>query len=266
MSCSQGVANCKHRDAAPVLFGRAASAADQVRRLASLNAKLGGRGQSLSRLGAARAPKTFTTRSVRGQRPASLMRLEMSGHRRSRKACVARAAGATCGPGGDPRRTGVADALASGFAASHEQLTTREVAPTINFVVPSPPNYAVELRAAFQARSGAQRHAGCRNSRTIEICSRRDAAPVLFGRAASAADAVRRLVSLNAKLRSRARYGRSWEQRARPKRTERGRVLGRKAGFKDASRVTCARPTENMQQARCMVRRAGRAAGPRRKM
>ncbi len=36
-------ANSKHRDAAPVLFGRAASAADQVRRLASLNAKLGGR-------------------------------------------------------------------------------------------------------------------------------------------------------------------------------------------------------------------------------
>jgi len=36
----QRVATCKRHDAAPVLFGRAASAADQVRRLASLNAKL----------------------------------------------------------------------------------------------------------------------------------------------------------------------------------------------------------------------------------
>jgi hypothetical protein len=34
-------ANCKRHDAALVLFGRAASAADQVRRLASLNATLG---------------------------------------------------------------------------------------------------------------------------------------------------------------------------------------------------------------------------------
>ena len=33
-----GVANCKQRDAAPVLFDRAASAAGQVRRLDSLNA------------------------------------------------------------------------------------------------------------------------------------------------------------------------------------------------------------------------------------
>ena len=36
------MANCKRHDAAPVLFGRAASAADQVRRLGSLNAKLAG--------------------------------------------------------------------------------------------------------------------------------------------------------------------------------------------------------------------------------
>ena len=34
-------ANCKRHDAAPVLFGRAASAAGQVRRLGGLNAKLG---------------------------------------------------------------------------------------------------------------------------------------------------------------------------------------------------------------------------------
>ncbi len=34
-------ATCKQHDAAPVLFGPAASAADQVRRLDSLNAKLG---------------------------------------------------------------------------------------------------------------------------------------------------------------------------------------------------------------------------------
>ena len=34
-------ARCKQHDAAPVLFGRAASAAGKVRRLGSLNAKLG---------------------------------------------------------------------------------------------------------------------------------------------------------------------------------------------------------------------------------
>jgi hypothetical protein len=42
MSCLQRVATCKQRDPAPVLFDRAASAADQVRRLVSLNAKLAG--------------------------------------------------------------------------------------------------------------------------------------------------------------------------------------------------------------------------------
>jgi len=35
-------ATCKRHDAAPVLFGRAASAAGKVRRLVGLNAKLGG--------------------------------------------------------------------------------------------------------------------------------------------------------------------------------------------------------------------------------
>jgi hypothetical protein len=38
MSCMQRVATCKQRDAAPVLFGRGASALDQVRRLVNLNA------------------------------------------------------------------------------------------------------------------------------------------------------------------------------------------------------------------------------------
>jgi len=38
---SAGV-TCKHRDAAPVLFDRGASAPGQVRRLAGLNAKLAG--------------------------------------------------------------------------------------------------------------------------------------------------------------------------------------------------------------------------------
>ena len=40
MSCLQRVATCKQRDAAPVLFGRAASVADQVRRLGSLNGEV----------------------------------------------------------------------------------------------------------------------------------------------------------------------------------------------------------------------------------
>ena len=42
MSCMQRVAKCKQGDAAPVLFDRAASAADQVRRLVRLNAMLCG--------------------------------------------------------------------------------------------------------------------------------------------------------------------------------------------------------------------------------
>ena len=42
-------ANCKRHDAAPVLFGRAASAAGTVRRLAGLNAMLGCRKRVLRR-------------------------------------------------------------------------------------------------------------------------------------------------------------------------------------------------------------------------
>ena len=34
-------ANCKRHDAAPIMFGRGASAPGEVRRLAGLNAKLG---------------------------------------------------------------------------------------------------------------------------------------------------------------------------------------------------------------------------------
>jgi hypothetical protein len=40
MSCPQRVVTCKQRDAAPVLFDRAASAAGKMRRLVRLNAKL----------------------------------------------------------------------------------------------------------------------------------------------------------------------------------------------------------------------------------
>ena len=46
----------------------------------------------------------------------------------------------------------------------------------------------------------AARGAGCRDSRDTEICSRRDAALVLFGRGASAPGRKPGRISLNAKL------------------------------------------------------------------
>jgi len=65
-----------------------------------------------------------------------------------------------------------------------------------------PPNVHAKRRAAFQARRG---RSGAALAATNEVsaeatCKRRDAAPVLFDRAALAAGAVRRLVRLSEKL------------------------------------------------------------------
>ena len=63
-----------------------------------------------------------------------------------------------------------------------------------------PPNSAVELRAAFQARRSVAARCLPPMScvRRVATCKQRDAVPVLFDRGASAPDQVRRLVSLNA--------------------------------------------------------------------
>ena len=71
---------CWQRDAAPVLFDRAASAAGAERRLGSFLQKLCGQTRKESRLGAARARKPCMTRSGRGRRPAETERLEFLAH------------------------------------------------------------------------------------------------------------------------------------------------------------------------------------------
>ncbi len=104
-----------------------------------------------------------------------------------RESCFARAARATS------RRTG----------GSHDErlwrtpwraapplqsvrLPTRNRSPAYLFV-PSPPN-VISLSCAARARvATAARHAGCRRLTNEPICSRRDAAPVLFGPGGSAA-------------------------------------------------------------------------------
>ena len=95
-------------------------------------------------------------------------------------------------------------------------------------------------------------------------CNRRDAAPVLFGRGASAPDAVRRLVRLNGKLGSRASNVRSREQCAREDRARRGAC----SADRPASRTHLESGAHGLRRAahraHCIVRQAGWVDGPRR--
>ena len=196
---------CSRRDAAPVLFGRAASAAGAVRRLVRLNAKLCSPANNLR----AREQRARQKHEERGCVPgrtgrASRTHLELiaPGLRRTRNKRAA-----WCDVRGGRRSTTmiVADALACGSAASGGQVASTN--PGLRrFPVPVCATSTLTGEPLFRL---AEAGAACRLPpmscmQRVATCKRHDAAPVLFDRGASAPGQVRRLVRLNAKLRSRA--------------------------------------------------------------
>ena len=146
--------NCSRRDAAPILFGRGASAPDAVRRLVRFNGELCGRGDNLT----SREQHARAKRACRGTRARPIgrlqsVRLELIAIRPTlnplRACCIVRLAGRRRSTRRIPK-----DALASGSAASDVQNTESDVGPTKVFG--ASPRNALGVSCAASSACGAE--------------------------------------------------------------------------------------------------------------
>ena len=124
----------------------------------------------------------------------------------------------------------------------------------------------ISLSCAARAHAAtAGRHAGCRRLTNEPNCSRRDAAPILFGPGASAPGRSRAATAAVSCWAAARTTFRAWEQRARRMMADAECVLGRQAGVDSGSWADCGRlPTRIMIRACCRCDKPADGRVPRR--